>query len=59
MKILILFALLSTAAMAQSNAPAGNADNGKRLYMRNGCYECHGTMAQGARVRIWRRVLCR
>jgi ubiquinol-cytochrome c reductase cytochrome c subunit len=25
----------------------GNADNGKRLFFRNGCYECHGTMGQG------------
>ena len=39
MKKLILFILLSAAAMAQNNAPAGNADNGKRLFMRNGCYE--------------------
>ena len=36
---------LNALAMAQDQA--GNADNGKRLYMRNGCYECHGTMAQG------------
>jgi ubiquinol-cytochrome c reductase cytochrome c subunit len=47
MKKLALFILLSAAALAQNNAPAGNADNGKRLFMRNGCYECHGTMAQG------------
>jgi len=47
MKKLVLFILLSAAALAQNNAPAGNADNGKRLFMRNGCYECHGTMAQG------------
>lgn len=25
----------------------GNADNGKRLFFRNGCYECHGTVGQG------------
>ena len=47
MKKLSLFVILSAAALAQSSAPAGNADNGKRLFMRNGCYECHGTMAQG------------
>ena len=28
-------------------APAGNADNGKNLFKRNGCYECHGYSAQG------------
>src|SRR5690242_7100526 len=25
----------------------GNADNGKKLYFKNGCYECHGTVGQG------------
>lgn len=26
---------------------AGNADNGKKLFFKNGCYECHGTVGQG------------
>jgi mono/diheme cytochrome c family protein len=26
----------------------GNAENGKRLFMRDGCYECHGNLGQGA-----------
>lgn len=26
---------------------AGNAENGKKLFLRNGCYECHGTVGQG------------
>lgn len=25
----------------------GNAENGRHLFMKDGCYECHGTMAQG------------
>ena len=25
----------------------GNADNGKKLFFKNGCYECHGTLGQG------------
>ncbi len=29
-------------------APAGDAENGKRLFSRDGCYECHGLQAQGA-----------
>lgn len=29
-------------------APVGNADNGKRLYMTQTCYYCHGTVGQGA-----------
>ncbi len=28
-------------------APAGNADNGKTLFLRNGCYQCHGSEGQG------------
>jgi len=26
----------------------GNADRGKRLFMRDGCYECHGNLGQGS-----------
>jgi mono/diheme cytochrome c family protein len=39
----------------RSAAYPGNADNGKRLYMKDGCYECHslqgqGSMASGPRI---------
>ena len=27
---------------------AGNAQNGKKLFAANGCYECHGYQGQGA-----------
>ena len=27
--------------------PAGNAENGKRIYKTYGCYQCHGYAAQG------------
>jgi ubiquinol-cytochrome c reductase cytochrome c subunit len=30
--------------MAQSSA---NAENGKKLFSKYGCYECHGTQGQG------------
>ena len=44
--------LIALAAVAVSTpvwaADAGNAENGKRLYMRDGCYECHGTTGLGA-----------
>ncbi len=39
------------AARAQQpseSAPTGNAENGKKLFMADGCYECHGRMGQGA-----------
>jgi mono/diheme cytochrome c family protein len=38
--------LLATPAWAQ-DAPAGNADNGKKIFLADGCYECHGRVGQG------------
>jgi cytochrome c len=26
----------------------GNAENGKKLFMNDGCFECHGTVGQGS-----------
>ena len=34
------------AANAQA-APAGNAENGKKIFASYGCYQCHGYAAQG------------
>ena len=31
-----------------SDAPAGNAENGKRLFNKDGCYQCHGREGQGS-----------
>lgn len=41
---------LTTAQLAApaGQSPAGTADNGKRLYMSQTCYYCHGTVGQGA-----------
>lgn len=48
-KILLLALMMSPIlALAQSNA-SGNADNGKRLFMKQNCYYCHGTTGQGSR----------
>jgi ubiquinol-cytochrome c reductase cytochrome c subunit len=30
------------------DAPAGNAENGKKIFNKNGCYECHGHEGQGS-----------
>lgn len=38
------FVLLLTAAMAFAQ---GNADNGKKVFMKQMCYRCHGTDGQG------------
>jgi mono/diheme cytochrome c family protein len=31
-----------------SDTQAGNAENGKRLFIKYGCYECHGREGQGS-----------
>ena len=52
MNILIPFVLLSAAALAQ------NADNGKRLFMRNGSMSATAPWLKVGRVRTSRRVHC-
>jgi mono/diheme cytochrome c family protein len=37
------------SALAQAPAPAGDAANGYKLFMADGCYQCHGTVGQGSR----------
>jgi mono/diheme cytochrome c family protein len=51
--LLFLAALLFGIPVAQAQqasdaTPAGNAQNGKKLFMNDGCYECHGRQGQGA-----------
>jgi ubiquinol-cytochrome c reductase cytochrome c subunit len=41
--------VVSAAQDAKSaETPSGNADNGKQLFVKNGCYECHGREGQGS-----------
>src|SRR5579862_10037143 len=46
-----IFVLASFAAVAMisgyGQSAAGNAENGKKLFLRDGCYECHGYGGQG------------
>ena len=42
-------AFLTGIAWTQTPPPAGNADNGKKLFLRDGCYECHGYVGQGTK----------
>jgi mono/diheme cytochrome c family protein len=37
---------VSSAAAAQ-DAPKGNADNGRKVYLADGCFTCHGRSGQG------------
>lgn len=46
MKAMIV-AIVLTGTLAFAQAPAGDAAKGKALFMKNGCYECHGTVGQG------------
>ena len=34
-------------ASKSAETPSGNAENGKKLYLRYGCNACHGTQAHG------------
>jgi ubiquinol-cytochrome c reductase cytochrome c subunit len=54
MKSAFLALVIAAAASAQAQppqrdaAPAGNAMEGKKLYISYGCYQCHGFEAQGS-----------
>jgi len=41
-----VLALAPVLALARQGE-AGNAEAGKRLYVQDGCYECHGYVGQG------------
>jgi mono/diheme cytochrome c family protein len=42
--------LLASVALPQAPAPvAGDAAKGKALFLRDGCYECHGYVGQGTK----------
>jgi mono/diheme cytochrome c family protein len=40
--------LLILGLLVQTPAPRGNVENGKILFNKIGCYQCHGREAQGA-----------
>jgi mono/diheme cytochrome c family protein len=46
--IAVLFAATGPTYAQQASTPAGDADNGKKLYREIGCYQCHGLAGQGA-----------
>jgi mono/diheme cytochrome c family protein len=51
-------AAASAAAQAQ-DAPHGDAANGKRLYLADGCFTCHGRSGQGGAYNTPAPILAR
>lgn len=46
-RLLVLFLFAAAVAIPALCQTAGDAENGKRLFKRDGCYECHGYAGQG------------
>ena len=51
--VAVLLSIVSARAQTQAQtqtpaAPQGNADEGKKLFVSYGCYQCHGREAQGS-----------
>src|SRR5438093_13759686 len=46
--LLILAMLAGSQNPPAANAPRGDAQNGKTLFMKYGCYECHGREGQAS-----------
>jgi mono/diheme cytochrome c family protein len=45
--LVVMVAGVGAQPPATAQPPAGNAENGKRLYVKQTCYFCHGTAGQG------------
>jgi mono/diheme cytochrome c family protein len=43
----VLFGASGSAIALAQDAPAGDAANGKRIYLADGCFTCHGRSGQG------------
>jgi mono/diheme cytochrome c family protein len=48
MRILMCMLLLPALAAAQSGT--GNVENGKRVFVKDGCSGCHGTVGEGGQA---------
>jgi mono/diheme cytochrome c family protein len=45
--IVVLIGLAAAGKEAPGTAPAGNAENGKAVFITAKCFSCHGTVGQG------------
>jgi mono/diheme cytochrome c family protein len=46
-KLFVLVAVLAAGVVAAESP--GNIENGKKIFLRDGCWECHGYAGQGSR----------
>ena len=49
MKHCLLILLIVPVVIVAQRGSADNPDNGKKLFLKNNCYYCHGTVGQGSR----------
>jgi mono/diheme cytochrome c family protein len=45
--VTVATAALAAAGIAVAQTAAGDAGNGKRVFLADGCFECHGRAGQG------------
>jgi mono/diheme cytochrome c family protein len=45
--VTVATAALAAAGIAMAQTAAGDAGNGKRVFLADGCFECHGSAGQG------------
>jgi mono/diheme cytochrome c family protein len=43
----LIAVVILTAAWLAAQSPSGNTENGKRQFVKLGCYTCHGYQGQG------------
>src|SRR5438552_12327357 len=48
-KVLCVMVILAGLPVWSFGQVSGNAEEGKRLFMKHNCYYCHGTSGQGGR----------
>ena len=47
-----VFSLCASSLLQAQDAPPGDAGDGKRLYLADGCFTCHGRSGQGGAFNV-------
>ena len=45
--LIVVMVVAAAPVWAQSAPPKGDAANGKKVYLADGCFQCHGRVGQG------------